>query len=95
MLTLLEAITKLGKKNSKPRSVAWHNAMAARQPDRPKAFPSERDVLYRALIESQAPGVTFNSRMETDVIYPSDEFSSKGLTDWYVAGFCRLNGLKP
>jgi hypothetical protein len=59
----------------------------AQQADRPKGFPSVRDLSHRVLVESQAPdGVTVNEE---------GEISGKALTQWYVHEFCRLNGLTP
>ena len=58
----------------------------ASQVDRPKAFPRLEDVAHRVLVEAQAPdALTTNEDWEV---------SSKALTDWYVAEFCRLNTLK-
>ena len=54
-------------------------------------YPSIRDVSHRALIEAQGPLFTHNVPSE-----PGDEtqFSSRGLTDWYVEQFAQLNHLK-
>ena len=61
--------------------------MAARSD---RIFPSIRDVAYRALVEAQSPLFTHSPPVE-----PGDElqFSSRGLTDWYVGEFCRINHL--
>lgn len=93
MLTMLEALAKRKIQDPKLRSVKWYHSQFCRKPDRPKSFPPERDVLHRALVESQGPLFTLNSRHEFDVSYPEDSFSNRSLTAWYVAEFCRLNHL--
>lgn len=51
-----------------------------------RAYPSIRDVSHRVIVEAQAPGgVTINEE---------DEVSGKGLTQWYVDQYCRLNNLR-
>lgn len=56
----------------------------AQQQDRTKSFPSLRKSAPNALLKV-GPGVT---------VTEEGEVSSKALTDWYVAEFCRLNTLK-
>lgn len=52
--------------------------------DRSKGFPSLRKSAPNDLLKI-GPGVT---------VTEDGEVSSKGLTQWYVAEFCRINGLK-
>lgn len=52
----------------------------------PRSFPSPRDVQHQILIEAQSPLATANE---------DGQFSSRGLTDWYVSAWCRANHLKP
>lgn len=51
----------------------------------PRSFPSPRDVQHQILIEAQSPLATANE---------DGQFSSRGLTDWYVSAWCRANSLK-
>ena len=57
----------------------------------PRKFPSVRDTTHQAVAQQQAQGFTVSPVEE-----PGDEFqfSSRGLTDWYVRQFCQLNYLK-
>lgn len=57
----------------------------------PRKFPPVRDTTHQAVVQQQAPGFTVSPVEE-----PGDEFqfSSRGLTDWYVSQFCKLNSLK-
>lgn len=58
----------------------------AQQQDRPKGYPSVKDVQHRVLVEAQAPdGLTINEE---------GEVSGKGLTQWYVQQYCQINKLK-
>lgn len=61
-------------------------ARYAEQQDRAKFFPKDTEVKHRVLVESQSPLSSINQE---------GDFSSPGMTQWYVAEFCRLNGLKP
>lgn len=55
-----------------------------------RKFPADRDFQHRVLIERQSPLFTFNA---PDCIGDEPQISSPGLTNWYVAEFCRLNRL--
>lgn len=50
-----------------------------------REFPAPRDMSHRVMIEQQSPLFTTNE---------DGQFSSRGLTDWYVTEFNRLNHLK-
>jgi hypothetical protein len=54
-------------------------------------YPTLFEVSHQIAIEIQGPGMTINAPVEL-----SDElqFSSRGLTDWYVRTFCTTNALK-
>jgi hypothetical protein len=90
-LTFQQAIAKRGLKDPQPRSVKWHNAHQSRKENRALAFPDDRAVCHRALVEAQAPGFTFVGQEPGD---DGPVFSSKGLTDWYVREFIHSNHLK-
>lgn len=51
----------------------------------PRSFLAAKDVQHRILIEAQSPLATANE---------DGQFSSRGLTDWYVSAWCRANHLK-
>jgi len=92
MQTFKEAIAARGLKDPQPRSVKWHNAQQSRKENRTLAFPLDKDVCHRALVEAQAPGFTFVGQESSD---EAPVFSSRGLTDWYVREFSLRNHLKP
>ena len=77
---------KLPARDAKPRKS--HFSLAERST---RGFPDENAVLRQALTEAQSPLFTHSPPVE-----PGDElqFSSRGLTDWYVGEFCRINHLK-
>lgn len=56
-----------------------------------KPMPSEKDLLHRALVEAQSPLFTVSPAVESG---ETTQFSSRGLTDWYVREYLRLNHLK-
>jgi len=90
-LTLSAAIRARGLKDPKPRSVKSYNADQCRRTDRPKKFPDDGAMGRRIQIERQGPLFTFNA---PDCIGDAQQFSSRGLTDWYVGEYCKLNYLK-
>lgn len=57
---------------------AWVNPTVTRQ------FPGPNKMHHRILVEMQGP----------HTINEDHQISSPGLTDWYVAEYCRLNNLK-
>ena len=59
-----------------------------------REFPEQGAYNHRAIIEMQSPLVTITRHDEGDCHLPEYSYSSKGLTDWYVAEFCRINHLK-
>ena len=65
----------------------WRNYLAQRRRDREvrRSVPSIKSVEHRLLIEAQVPGLTVNE---------DGDFSSPGLTAWYVDEFCRISNLK-
>lgn len=90
--TFLEFFARKGIKDPKPRSVKWYNAMAASSTSSEhRKFPDDVAFRHQVLVERQSPLFTFNA---PDCIGDMPQFSSRGLTDWYVAEFCRLNKLK-
>ena len=50
-----------------------------------RVFPTAASLAYQVLIEQQGPLITVNE---------DGEFSSRGLTDWYVREFCKINHLR-
>lgn len=58
-----------------------------------REFPEQGAYNLRAMIEMQSPLMTVTHHDEADIHEPEWSYSSKGLTDWYVAEFCRLNHL--
>ena len=54
-------------------------------PARTRQFPDPGKMRQRVLVEMQSPLTTINE---------DHEISSRGLTDWYVGEYCRLNNLK-
>lgn len=54
-------------------------------------YPAIRDLEHQRLIEQQGPFYT-----EAPAVEPGEVplFSSRGLTDWYVGEFCKLNLLR-
>lgn len=50
-----------------------------------RSIPAPKALQHQLLVEAQGPGLTVNE---------DGEFSSRGLTDWYVRQFCQANDLK-
>lgn len=50
-----------------------------------RKYPKPGDLMHQARVAASVPGFSINE---------DGEVSSRYLTDWYVAGFCRLNNLK-
>jgi hypothetical protein len=91
-MTFDEAARKAGKKlPGKPRPPSYYHSRVRMQADRPKQFPSDASFQHRILIERQSPLFHFEA---PDCIGDTPQLSSRGLTDWYVAEFCKLNHLK-
>jgi len=84
MTTLLEALTAKGIPDPKPRSIKQVQAAFNRQTVELK-IPDDEAFGHRVMIERQSP--LFH-------IGDPQQFSSRGLTDWYVAEFNSLNKLK-
>jgi hypothetical protein len=86
-----DLIAKKGLKLTKPCSVKQAQANVRKQAGAPRVFPDPTLMRHFVKIESQSP--LFTSYYEDDgingVIY-----SSPGLTERYVAEYCRLNHLK-
>lgn len=55
-------------------------------------YPKTSGVWHHASIEKQGPCFTENVPVEPDEDF---QFSSRGLTCWYVGEFCKLNHLRP
>jgi hypothetical protein len=83
--TLAEALEKMGAAAVTTAKRRWsaQQAVARRHI---RSFPTIKEVAHMLLIEAQGPLVSYND---------DGEFSSPGLTQWYVARFCALNNLKP
>lgn len=65
---------------------AFNNKLRDLNPNwRVRNFPPIGEVYRQVRIAASVPGLTAND---------DQEFSSRYLTDWYVAEFCRLNNLK-
>jgi tRNA1(Val) A37 N6-methylase TrmN6 len=83
MLTFDEAIAKIDPKKQKAR---FQRQRRLEERTHLKIYPTIKQVAHRVIVEAQAPGgVTLNE---------DDEVSGKGLTDWYVETYCKLNGLR-
>jgi hypothetical protein len=89
--TLVEFIKRKGLKDPKPRSVKFYNAQVRKLSSGPYNYPRDADFQHRILIERQSPLFHFEA---PDCIGDTPQFSSRGLTEWYVGEFCRLNKLK-
>lgn len=89
--SLLDAIQAKGLKDPKPRSTNFYNAQVRKLSPGRYNYPRDNDLQHRILIERQSPLFTFNV---PDCIGDEQQFSSRGLTDWYVSEFCKLNHLK-
>ncbi len=88
--TMLQALYAKGLADPKVRSVKWHHAQQVkRNPGRYK-YPSDSNFQHQLLIEAQGPLWTFNA---PDCIGDGHQFSSRGLTDWYVGQFVKENHL--
>ena len=59
-----------------------------------REFPAPDAFHHRCLIESQSPLMTVNLGDEPDAHEPEFQLSSRGLTDWYVGEFNKLNHFK-
>lgn len=89
--TLLEAIQAKGLKDPKPRPASYYQSRVCMQSPGRYEYPRPADLQHRILIERQSP--LFTSYYDDDGV-SGVQFSSPGLTEWYVAEFCRLNHLK-
>lgn len=85
MTTLREAIQARGLKDPKTLTVKQARAAQARRSAGTYNFPHVKDLQHRLLVEAQGPLLTVND---------DGEFSSRGLTDWYVAEFIKRNHLR-
>ena len=90
MKTFSEAIAARGLKEPKLHSPKYWNNRPI--PKGIRAYPDEKEVLHRALVEAQGPDFTFAPQEPQD---DAPVFSSPGLADWYVRRYCQLNRLKP
>lgn len=88
--TLAEHLSRKGIKDPVIRSAKWHHAQVLKQSPGAYRFPSDSNFQHQMLIERQSPLFTFNV---PDCIGDEQQFSSPGLTDWYVRNFCALNNL--
>lgn len=88
--TALEYIQKHGLKDPKVRSAAYYRAQFLKRKNPPSVIPDDRSFQHRVLVERQSPLFYYDS---PDCIGDTPQFSSPGLTDWYVKEFCRLNHL--
>ena len=89
--TFTEYCSRKGIPLPKPRSVKHYNAAVRRQGDRPKKFPDNKSFANRVIVERQSP---LWYQDVPDDVSDGQQFSSRGLTDWYVGEFCKLNHLK-
>lgn len=90
-ISLEAAILKAGKKlPGKARPASWHASRVCMQADRPKVFPDPVKLQHQIMIERQGP--LFVSYYDDDGV-SGLIYSSRGLTDWYVDEFCRINHL--
>lgn len=84
--TFLELIAKRGQTDKQVQTSARRRANYALQPrPEPRSYPTIHEVQHRLTIEAQGPLVTYDG---------DGGFSSRGLTDWYVALYCDRNHLK-
>ncbi len=86
MKTFAQAIADRGIKEPPVRSVKYWNSRPISVGER--HFPKDKEVFHKALLHP----LTVVPREAGD-----DElvFSSRQLTDWYVATYCNYNRLKP
>ena len=89
--TVAEYCSKKGIPLPKPKTVKHYNAAVRHQGDRPKYFPADQTFAHHVVIERQSP---LWYQDVPDDISDGQQFSSRGLTDWYVGEFCKLNHLK-
>ena len=83
---------KMGKDISLPACRAVNRAYRRASRTPATLFtPEKTEVMHQAMVEAQGPCFTVSPPAE-----PSDafQFSSRGLTDWYVEQFVQLNSLK-
>jgi hypothetical protein len=90
-LTLSAAIVRKGKKLPKPKSPKYYNAQSCRREANHFKYPDDRLFSHQILIERQSP--LYQQYYDDDGV-SGLIFSSPGLTEWYVAEFCKLNHFK-
>lgn len=89
--TFTEYLTKHGIADPKIRSAKYYHAQVRKQSPGKYKYPDDKSFSHRILIERQGPLFHIEA---PDTIGDTQQFSSPGLTDWYVAEFCRLNKLR-
>ena len=81
VISIDEALAKIDVKKARAKLAAQRRA----QRHHLVGVPELRSVKHQVLIEAQSPLFSVNE---------DGEFSSRGLTDWYVREFEKINGLR-
>lgn len=89
--TLQHYLHRKGIADPKVRSTKWHNAQQAKRSPGQYKYPDWMHFKHQMLVEAQGPLWTFNA---PDCVGDGQQFSSPGLTQWYVESFCKANHLK-
>ncbi len=87
-----DAMAKKLCRNVSPSAVRAKTRRNRLEPKIGHVYPSQEKVSMALAVEFQGSGITVVPAVEPDEV---PLFSSRGLTDWYVGEFCKLNHLRP